>query len=60
VRTRLNAPPIAPPRFGMVKEYRTWKARRRARPQVWDALQWPLGVWLVIGVVLILWMRSAL
>ena len=60
VRVRINAPLIAPPRFGTVKEYRTWKARRRARPVIWNALQWPLGVWLVIGVTLIMWMKSAL
>lgn len=60
VRVRINAPLIAPPRFGTVKEYRAWKARRRARPLIGTALQWPLGVWVVIGVTLVMWMKSAL
>ncbi len=60
VRVRINAPLIAPPRFGTVKEYRAWKARRRARPLIGNALQWPLGVWVVIGVTLVMWIKSAL
>jgi hypothetical protein len=60
VRVRINAPLLAPPRFGTVKEYRAWKARRRARPLIGSALQWPLGVWVVIGVTLVMWLRSAL
>jgi hypothetical protein len=60
VRLRLKAPLIRPPRFGTVKEYRTWKSHRSARPQTWKALQWPLGVWLGIGAVLALWVKSLL
>jgi hypothetical protein len=58
VRRRLEAPLIRPPRFESVKEYRTWKRQRSARPPAWNALQWPLGVWLGIAVVLALWLLS--
>lgn len=60
VRHRLNAPLIGPPRFGTAREYRRWKAHRSARPQTWNALQWPLGVWFLIGVALIFWVKSVL
>jgi hypothetical protein len=60
VRVRLKAPLIRPPRFGTVKEYRTWKSHRSARPPKWNALQWPLGVWLGLGTVLALWVKSLL
>jgi hypothetical protein len=60
VRDRLNAPLIGPPRFGTAREYRTWKETRRARPRTWTALQWPLGIWLVIGVAVVFWVKSLL
>jgi hypothetical protein len=60
VRDRLNAPLIRPPRFGTVKQYRTWREARASRPQVWNAVHWPLGVWLVIGLVLIVSVKSLL
>lgn len=58
LRRRLEAPLIRPQRFESAKEYRTWKRERGARPPRWNALQWPLGVWLGIGTVLALWALS--
>jgi|RhiMetdeSRZDD1v2_1073273.scaffolds.fasta_scaffold205807_2 hypothetical protein len=58
VRNRLSAPLVGPPRFGSAREYRTWKASRAAQPKTWHPLHWPLGVWLLLGLVLILWVRS--
>jgi hypothetical protein len=60
VRKRLNAPLVGPPRFGTAREYRTWKEQRRTRPQKRSALHWPLGVWLVIGVAVVVWLSSLL
>lgn len=60
VRVRLNAPLVGPRRFGTFREYRTWKAQRAARPPIWNALQWPLGVWFLIGVALTAWVKSVL
>lgn len=58
LRSRLKAPLVGPPRFGSVREYRRWKARRSTNPNSWKPLQWPLGVWLLLGLVLILWVKS--
>lgn len=58
VRSRLNAPLLGPPRFGSAREYRTWKASRSVQPKTWSPLQWPLGVWLLLGLVMILWVSS--
>jgi hypothetical protein len=60
VRKRLGEPLVGPPRFGTAREYRTWKAQRRTQPQKLSALQWPLGVWLAIGVAVTLWVGSLL
>jgi len=60
LRSRLKAPLIPPPHFGSAREYRTWKASRSARPQTPGPLQWPLGVWLLLGLVLTLWVGSFL
>jgi hypothetical protein len=60
VRRRLEAPLIRPQRFESVKDYRTWKRHRSACPPKWNALQWPLGIWLGIGAVLALWVKSLL
>ncbi|MGH7266367.1 MAG: hypothetical protein ACREMB_16195 [Candidatus Rokuibacteriota bacterium] len=60
VRDRLNAPLIRPPRFGTVKQYRMWRETRAARPQAWNVVHWPLGVWLVIGIALIFSVKSLL
>jgi hypothetical protein len=60
VRDRLNAPLIRPPRFGTVKQYRTWRETRGSRPQAWNAVHWPLGIWLVIALALIVSVRSLL
>lgn len=48
--SRLKAPLIGPARFGSAREYRTWKKVRSARPPAPSPLQWPLGVWLLIGL----------
>jgi len=58
VRSRLTAPLLGPPRFESAREYRTWKASRSAQPKTWRPLQWPLGVWLLLGLVMILWVSS--
>ena len=58
VRSRLKAPLLGPPRFRSAREYRTWRASRSAQPKTWKPLQWPLGVWLLLGLMLILWVRS--
>ena len=58
VRNRLNAPLVRPPQFGSAREYRNWKASRTAQPKRWQPLQWPLGVWLLLGVIVILWVSS--
>jgi hypothetical protein len=58
VRSRLNAPLLGPPRFGSAREYRNWKASRGAEPPTWRPLQWPLGVWLLLGLGMILWVSS--
>jgi hypothetical protein len=60
VRKRLNAPLVGPPRFETAREYRTWREQRRTQPGKRSALQWPLGVWLAIGVVVILWVSALL
>jgi hypothetical protein len=60
MRRRLEAPLVRPQRFESGKEYRTWKRERSAHPPRWSPLQWPLGVWLGIGAVLALWVKSLL
>jgi hypothetical protein len=57
---RLNAPLVGPTRFESAREYRTWREQRRTQPRKRSALQWPLGVWLAIGVVVTLWVSSLL
>jgi hypothetical protein len=60
VGRRLKAPLIPPQQFGSVREYRMWKASRATRPQSAGPLQWPLGVWLLIGLVLTAWIGAKL
>ncbi len=60
VRSRLSAPLMGPPHFGSAREYRTWKKPRSTRPQTSSPLQWPLGVWLLLGLVLMLSVGSFL
>jgi len=60
VRSRLWAPLIPPPHFRSVREYRAWKTSRDAQPTMWRPLQWPLGVWLALGLVLMWWVGSFL
>ena len=60
LRKRLNAPLVGPPRFGTAREYRTWRDLRRTRPAKASALQWPLGVWLAIGIAVTLFLSSLL
>jgi len=60
VGQRLKAPLVGPRRFESAREYRTWKKVRSARPPAVMPLQWPLGVWLLIGVGAMLWAGSLL
>jgi hypothetical protein len=60
VRSRLSAPLVGPPHFGSAREYRTWKKARNTSPQTASPLQWPLAIWLLLGLVLMLSVGSFL
>jgi hypothetical protein len=57
VRQRLGEPLIRP-RFGSARQYRAWKARRDRSGETWSPLQWPLWVWVLIGLALLWWVVS--
>jgi hypothetical protein len=58
VRQRLGEPLLRPPRFGSAQEYRAWKARRDRNGNTRSPLQWPLWVWVLIGLALLWWVVS--